>query len=131
MISLGEHAKPMVISSMMSGLMKMSILTVEEMLAMFPSSKALGGRNRVLEPVNMPQRNKILCFDCTHGGLIWRVKYLLREKKCSMMECIPREIRSSQLFQDIFVAVENVRIQGILGDDRGNCQWVSVIFLKG
>jgi hypothetical protein len=48
-----------------------------------------------------------------------------------MMEHIPREIRGSQFLQDIFVAVENARIQGILGDGRGNCQWVSVIVLKG
>jgi hypothetical protein len=33
---------PMVISSMMPSLMEMSILTVGEMLAMFPSSKELG-----------------------------------------------------------------------------------------
>jgi hypothetical protein len=40
--SLGEHATPMVISSMILGLMEMSILIVGEMLAMFPSSKAYG-----------------------------------------------------------------------------------------
>jgi hypothetical protein len=40
MISLGEHVAPMVISSMMPGLMEMPILTVGEMLAMFPSSKS-------------------------------------------------------------------------------------------
>jgi hypothetical protein len=40
--SSGEHAAPMVISSMILGLMEMSILIVGEMLAMFPSSKASG-----------------------------------------------------------------------------------------
>jgi hypothetical protein len=48
-----------------------------------------------------------------------------------MMEHIPREIRGSQFLQYIFVVVENVRIQGILGDGRGNRQRVSVIVLKG
>jgi hypothetical protein len=48
-----------------------------------------------------------------------------------MMECIPWEIRGSQFLQDIFVAVENARIQRILGDGRGNRQWRSVIDLKG
>jgi hypothetical protein len=47
-----------------------------------------------------------------------------------MMERIPWEIGGSEFLQDIFVAVENARIQGILGGDRGNCQWVSVIVLK-
>jgi hypothetical protein len=40
MSSSGEHVVPMVISSMIPGLMEMSILTVGEMLAMFPSSKS-------------------------------------------------------------------------------------------
>jgi hypothetical protein len=48
-----------------------------------------------------------------------------------MMEHIPREIRGGQFFQYIFIAVENVRIQGIMGDDRWNYQRVSVIVLKG
>jgi hypothetical protein len=39
--------------------------------------KIFGGKNMVFEPVNMPQRNKILAFDCTQGGLIRRVKDLL------------------------------------------------------
>jgi hypothetical protein len=42
MISSGEHAVPMVISSMILGLMEISILTVGEMLAMLPSSKVSG-----------------------------------------------------------------------------------------
>jgi hypothetical protein len=44
MSSLGENATPMVIYSMMLGLMEISILTVGEMLAIFPSSKASGAR---------------------------------------------------------------------------------------
>jgi hypothetical protein len=48
-----------------------------------------------------------------------------------MMEHIPREIRGIQFLQDIFIAVENERIQGIPGDGRGNCQRVSFIVLKG
>jgi hypothetical protein len=48
MISLGEHAMPMVISSMMPGLMKMSILMMGEMLDMFSSSKSSGARIGVL-----------------------------------------------------------------------------------
>jgi hypothetical protein len=47
-----------------------------------------------------------------------------------MMEHIPWEIGGSEFLQDIFIAVKNARIQGILGGDRGNCQWVSVIVLK-
>jgi hypothetical protein len=42
MSSSREHVAPMVISSMMSGLMEISILTVGEMLAILPSSKASG-----------------------------------------------------------------------------------------
>jgi hypothetical protein len=42
MSSSGEHVLPMVISSMMPGLMEISILTVGEMLAILPSSKASG-----------------------------------------------------------------------------------------
>jgi hypothetical protein len=38
-----------------------------------------------------------------------------------MMERIPWEIRGSELLQDIFIAVKNARIQGILGGDRGSC----------
>jgi hypothetical protein len=48
-----------------------------------------------------------------------------------MMECIPRENMGSQFLQDIFVAVENERIYGILGDGRRNRQWRSVIDLRG
>jgi hypothetical protein len=40
--SSGDHATPMVISSMILGLMEMSILRVGEILAMFPSLKASG-----------------------------------------------------------------------------------------
>jgi hypothetical protein len=42
MSSLGEHAAPMVISSMMPGLMEISILTMGEMLAILPSQKHRG-----------------------------------------------------------------------------------------
>jgi hypothetical protein len=42
MSSSGQHAVPVVISSMIPGLMEMSILTVGEILAMFPYSKASG-----------------------------------------------------------------------------------------
>ena len=42
MISSREHATPMVISSMMLGLIEVSILTVGDMLAMLPSSKEYG-----------------------------------------------------------------------------------------
>jgi hypothetical protein len=35
-----------------------------------------------------------------------------------------------QFLQDVFVTVENARIQWILGGDRGNHQWVSVIVLN-
>jgi hypothetical protein len=42
MSSSGEHAGPMVISSMILGLMEISILIVGGMLAMFPSSKVSG-----------------------------------------------------------------------------------------
>jgi hypothetical protein len=48
-----------------------------------------------------------------------------------MMECIPWEIWDSEFLHDISIAVKNVRIQGILGGDRGNYQWVNVIVLKG
>jgi hypothetical protein len=48
MIYLGENATPMVIASMMHGLMEMSILTMGEMLAMLPSSKASGAGIRFL-----------------------------------------------------------------------------------
>jgi hypothetical protein len=47
-----------------------------------------------------------------------------------MMEHISRAIKGSQFLQDIFSMVEHARIQGILGDGKGNYQWVSVIFLK-
>jgi hypothetical protein len=47
-----------------------------------------------------------------------------------MMEHIPWAIGGSEFLQDIFVTVKNVRIHGILGGDRGNFQWVSVIGLK-
>jgi hypothetical protein len=46
-----------------------------------------------------------------------------------MMERIPWAIGGSEFLQDIFVTVEYVRIEGILGG-RGNCQWVSVIVLE-
>jgi hypothetical protein len=39
--------------------------------------KSIWGRDRVVEPVYMPRRNKILGFDCAHGGLGRRVKGLL------------------------------------------------------
>ena len=46
------------------------------------------------------------------------------------MEHIPWEIRGSEFLQDIFIALENARIQGIMGGDRGDFQWESVIILK-
>jgi hypothetical protein len=46
---------PMVISSMIIGLMKMSILTIGEMLAMLPSSKAFGAGIGLL--------NQSICLD--------------------------------------------------------------------
>jgi hypothetical protein len=39
--------------------------------------KSIEDRDRVFEPVNMPQRNTILGFDFTKGGLGRRVKGLL------------------------------------------------------
>jgi hypothetical protein len=72
--------------------------------------KSNGGRDRVIEPVTMPQRNKILGFDCTQGGLGRRLNSLLRDKKCLMMERIPWEIGGSEFLQDIFVVVKNPRI---------------------
>jgi hypothetical protein len=47
-----------------------------------------------------------------------------------MVELSPWEIGGSEFLQDIFVAVENERIQGILGGGRGNSQGVSGIVLK-
>jgi hypothetical protein len=44
-----------------------------------------------------------------------------------MMDQIPWEIGGSEFFQDIFVIVKNVRILGILGDDRGNFQSVVIV----
>jgi hypothetical protein len=74
MISSRENVMLKMISSMMPGLIEMSILTEVEMLAMFPYLKASGTRIRILEPINMTQRNKILGFDHAEGGLIGRVK---------------------------------------------------------
>jgi len=39
--------------------------------------KSIEGKDRVVEPVYMPQRNKILGFDCTNGGLGRRMEGLL------------------------------------------------------
>jgi hypothetical protein len=44
-----------------------------------------------------------------------------------MMEHIPWAIRGSEFLQDIFIAMENARIQGIRGGDMGDCQSVSVL----
>ena len=38
--------------------------------------KIIWGRDRVVEPIYMPRGNKILGFDCAHGGLDRRVKGL-------------------------------------------------------
>ena len=48
-----------------------------------------------------------------------------------MMERIPWAIGGIEFLQDIFISVENERIHGIIGDERGNFQWVSVVVLKG
>jgi len=88
-------------------------------------------RDRVVKPIYMPRKNKILVFDCAHGGLDRGMKGLLWKEKGLMMECIPWEIWDSEFLHDISIAVKNVRIQGILGGDRGNYQWVNVIVLKG
>jgi hypothetical protein len=60
MISSGEHVAPMVISSMILGLMEMSILIVGDMLAMFPSSKASGVGIRLLNQSICPKGIKSL-----------------------------------------------------------------------
>jgi hypothetical protein len=74
--SSGEHAEPIVISSMIPGLMKMSILTVGEMLAMFPSSKAFGAGIGLL--------NKSICLDgITSLVLIAHMEPFLRVSKAS------------------------------------------------
>ena len=54
MISWRVHAVPMVISSTTPFLMEISILMVEEMLAMLPSSKASGAGMGVVEPLDIP-----------------------------------------------------------------------------
>ena len=72
MISSGEHAVPMVISSMMSGLMEMSILTVGEMLAMFPSSKTsrvgIGFLNQSIFPEGIKSLVLIAQMEALIGG---------------------------------------------------------------
>ena len=60
MISLGVQEAPMVISSMIPGLMEMSILTVGKILAMFPSSKASGERIGLLNQSICPNGIKYL-----------------------------------------------------------------------
>jgi hypothetical protein len=43
------------------------------------------------------------------------------------MESIPWEIGGIEFLQDIFVAVKNVRIQGVRGGDMGDCHSVIVL----
>jgi hypothetical protein len=60
MSSSGEHATPMVISSMILDLMEMSILTVVEMLAMLPYSKESGAWIGLLNQYIFPEGIKSL-----------------------------------------------------------------------
>jgi hypothetical protein len=39
--------------------------------------KIICGRDRVVKPIYMPRKNKILGFNCTHGGLDRGMKGLL------------------------------------------------------
>jgi hypothetical protein len=59
-ISAGVQAAPMMISSTTPGLMEMSILMVGEMLAMLPSSKALGAGMGLLNQSIIPEGIKSL-----------------------------------------------------------------------
>jgi hypothetical protein len=59
-ISSGVHTSPMMISSMISGLMEMSILMVGEMLARLPSSKASGAGMRLWNQSTVPKGIKSL-----------------------------------------------------------------------
>jgi hypothetical protein len=60
MSSSEDHAAPMVISSIISGLMEILILTVGEMLAMLPSSKVFGARIGLLNQSMCPDGIKYL-----------------------------------------------------------------------
>jgi hypothetical protein len=60
MSSLEEHVTPMVISSTIPGLMEISSLMVGEMLAMLPSSKALGAGIGLLNQSICPDGRKSL-----------------------------------------------------------------------
>jgi hypothetical protein len=60
MSSSREHAVPMVIFSMIPGLMEISILTVGKMLAMFPSLKVLGAGIGLLNQSICPDGIKYL-----------------------------------------------------------------------
>jgi hypothetical protein len=69
MSSPREHAAPMVISSTIPGLREMSILTVGEILAMLPSSKASGAGIGLLNQSICPGGMKSLVL-ITH---IWEL----------------------------------------------------------
>jgi hypothetical protein len=60
MSSSGEHLAPIVISSTIPGLTKILILTVGEMLVMFPSSKASGAGIGLLNQFIYPDGIKSL-----------------------------------------------------------------------
>jgi hypothetical protein len=72
MISSGEHATPMVISSMMPSLMEMSILMLGEMLVMFPYSKSsragIGFLNQSICPEGIKSLVSIVHMEAWVGG---------------------------------------------------------------
>ena len=72
MSSSGDHVAPMMIYSMILGLMEMSILTVGEILAMFPSSKSLGAGigllNQSICPDGIQSLVSIVHVDAWLGG---------------------------------------------------------------
>jgi hypothetical protein len=72
MSSSGEHVTPMVIYSMILGLMEMLILMVGEMLAMLPSSKAswvgIGLLNQSICPEGIKSLVLIMHMEAWIGG---------------------------------------------------------------
>jgi hypothetical protein len=60
MISFGEHVYPKVIYSMVLGLIKMSILIVDEIFSIFPSSNVLGAGISFLNQCTWPRGMKSL-----------------------------------------------------------------------
>jgi hypothetical protein len=90
--------------------MEMSTLTVGEILAMFPSSKASWAGIGLLNQSICPDEIKSL-VSITHTEAWCRgSKASYERKSLSVMEHIPWDIGGSEFLQDIFVVVKNERI---------------------